>query len=141
MKRSTYLFLLVSAVLSAATMMFAASLEKQGKAWLDQYKDPAHINVTGAWESDFGTLQLDQAKDGRDVSGNGGGYQLNGVVSGKTLYLLFSKNGTIGYCAVVTASSDSSLIGQYEYRLSHLRFGAGSGVCQTKGYTMTLTKR
>lgn len=141
MKPSTYRFLLAIVVFSAATVMFAASLEKQGKAWLDQYKDPAQINVSGTWSSSFGNLQLNQAKDGRDVTGSGGGFELTGVVSGKTLYLLFSKNGTVGYCGIVTASSDTSLVGQYEYRLSHLRFGAGSGVCQTKGYTLNLTKR
>ncbi len=141
MKPSTYRFLLVGAVLSAATLMFAASLEKQGKAWLDQYKDPAQVNVTGTWSSSFGALQLTQVKDSRDVTGNGGGYELNGVVSGRTLYLLFSKNGTIGYCGIVTASNDTSLVGQYQYRLSHLRFGAGSGVCQTKGYPLNLTRK
>jgi hypothetical protein len=141
MKPSTYRFLLLGAVLLAATTLFAATLEKQGKAWLDEHQDAAHVNVTGTWSSDFGDLRLEQAKESRDVTGSGGGYDLNGVVSGKTLYLLFSKNGTIGFCGIVTASSETTLVGQYEYRLSHLRFGAGSGVCQTKGYNLTLNKR
>ena len=141
MKLSTYRFLLIGAALSAATVMFAASVEKQGKAWLDEHRDPAQINVSGTWGSEVGTLQLDQAKDSRDVTGSGGGYELTGVVSGKTLYLLISKNGTVGFCGIVTENTDVSLIGQYEYRLSHLRFGAGSGVCQTKGYNLTLSKR
>ena len=133
--------LFVGALLSVATLLSAATLEKQGKDWLAQYKDPAQVNVSGTWGSDLGVLQLDQAKDGRDVTGSGGGFELNGVVSGRTLYLLFSKNGTIGFCAEVTANSDTNLMGEYQYRLSHLRFGAGSGVCQTKGFRLNMTKR
>ncbi len=142
MKLPTCRFLLVGAVLSAATLMFAATLEKQGKDWLDQYKDPAQINVTGTWNSTFGNLELNQAKDSRDVSGTAKGYDLTGVVSGRTLYLLFvTHHGTVDYCAEVTSSTDTLLTGDYQVRVSRLRMGAGSAVCQTKSITLRLTKR
>ncbi|MGD0681483.1 MAG: hypothetical protein ABR990_05485 [Terracidiphilus sp.] len=124
-----------------ATSLNAGTLENQGKAWLDAQKDPAEINVNGNWDSrEFGSLSLAQTAGSRDVSGNGGGYNLTGVVSGKSLYLIFStKGGTADYCAVVTAESDTILSGEYFNRLSRLRFGAG--LCQQHGRKLHMTKQ
>ena len=135
-------FFLLGVVAVAVVMLSAASLENQGRAWLDKQKDPALINVTGMWQSEFGVLDLTQPKDGRDVTGKGGGYELMGVVSGRTLYLVFAtKHGTVDYCGEATATTDDKLLGEYQDRLSRLRFGAGEGVCQTKGRTLHLTKK
>ena len=137
--RSIFLFGMVAV---AVVMLSAASLEDQGRAWLAKQKDPAQFNVTGMWQSEFGKLDLTQAKDGRDVTGKGGGYELNGVVSGKTLYILFvTKHGTVDYCGIATVAADDKLLGEYQNRLSRLRFGVGEGVCQTKGRSLHFTKK
>ena len=144
MRQSIYRILAAGAVLSTATLVFAGSLDKQGQAWLDQYKNPAQINVSGNWDtgrSGFGALHLQQAQNSRTVEGSGDGYKLDGVVSGKTLYLLFSRKDTVAFCAEVTQNGETILDGTYQYRLSRLRFGAGKGVCQTKRYTLNLSKR
>jgi hypothetical protein len=115
-------------------------LEDQGKAWLDAQKDPAAINVSGTWDSEFGDLHLKQAEGSREVAGDGGGYDLSGVVSGKSLYLLFATHhGTVDYCAVADFQSDSVLTGKYYNRLSRLRFGAG--LCQEKSRPLNMRKR
>ena len=134
-KMCTMFFLLVF-----ATSLSAGSLEKQGKDWLDKQTDPAAINVSGTWSSEFGELRLDQVAGSRDVSGSGGGYNLDGVVSGSRLYLLFTTNhGTVDYCAVVNSESDGVLSGQYYSRLSRLRMG--TGLCQEKSRRLLMHKR
>ena len=120
-------------VLVCAAALNAGSLEKQGKDWLDKQTDPAAINVSGTWSSEFGELRLDQ------VTGSGG-YNLDGVVSGKRLYLLFATNhGTVDYCAIVSFESDGVLSGEYYSRLSRLRMG--TGLCQEKSRRLLLHKR
>ena len=127
-------------VLVCAAALNAGSLEKQGKDWLDKQTDPAAINVSGTWSSEFGELRLDQVTGSRDVSGSGGGYNLDGVVSGKRLYLLFATNhGTVDYCAIVSFESDGVLLGEYYSRLSRLRMG--TGLCQEKSRRLLLHKR
>jgi hypothetical protein len=126
------LFLLVFAV-----TLSAGTLDNKGKAWLDAHKDPAVINVSGTWDSDFGVMHLTQAEGGRDVSGSEGKYELKGVVSGKMLYILFGTgHGTVDYCAVLSARSDKVLTGNYQYRNTRLKFGAG--LCQEKSYPMEM---
>ena len=116
------------------------TVEVQGKAWLDAQKDPAAINVDGTWISEeFGDLHLSQDVGSRDVSGVGDGYGLTGVVSGKSLYLLFTSGRTVEYCAILKSGSENSLVGTYSNRLSRLRFGAG--LCQEKSRTMYMTKK
>jgi hypothetical protein len=127
-------------VLVMSVALSAGTLESQGKAWLDAQKEPAAVNVNGTWDSEFGVLYLDQAEGSRDVAGNGGGYELKGVVSGKQLYLLFFiGHGTVDYCAVMTSGNDNSLTGKYHNRVTRLRFG--SGLCQEKGRSINLRKK
>src|ERR1035437_371347 len=133
MKKSLCRLLVAGFVFIFATALTAGTLEKQGKAWLDAQKDPAAINISGTWSSEFGELRLDQAAASRDVSGTGGGYELTGVVSGKRLYLLFATHrGTVDYCAIVSSESDNVLTGDYHSRTSRL----GSGLCQEKSRRM-----
>jgi hypothetical protein len=123
-----------------ATSLSAGSLQEEGKAWLDAQKEPAAINVSGTWDSEFGDLRLKQAVGSRDVEGSGGGYELSGVVSGKSLFLLFATHrGTVDYCAVVDSQSDAELTGKYYNRLSRLRFG--TGLCQEKSRALNMRKR
>jgi hypothetical protein len=115
-----------------------AKVEAEGKAWLDAQKDPPAINVNGAWNSDeWGSLFLTQAEGSRDVSGNGGGYDLTGVVSGKSLFMLFSISGTVQYCATLSANGDTILSGAYSNRKSRVH----SGLCQEKHRPMNMTKK
>jgi len=106
----------------------AGSLENQGKAWLDAQTEPAAINVSGNWDSEFGNMHFLQVPGSREVSGIGGGYELTGVVSGKRLFLLFSIGGSVDYCATMSYESDSSLIGTYSNRVS--RHQSKKGLCQ-----------
>jgi len=118
----------------------AGTVEDQGKAWLDAQKDPAAISVDGTWSSDaFGDLQLSQDAGSRDVHGVGGGYGLTGIVSGKSLYLLFTSGRTVEYCAVLKSGSGNSLMGTYSDRVTRLRFGLG--LCQVKGRPMFMSKK
>lgn len=118
----------------------AGKLEDQGKAWLDAQNDPAAINVDGTWVSDaFHDLHLSQDTGSRDVQGVGGGYGLTGVVSGKSLYLLFTSGRTVEYCAVLKSGSGNSLMGTYSDRVTRLRFGLG--LCQVKGRPMFMSKK
>ncbi len=79
-------------VLVCASALNAGSLEKQGKDWLDKQTDPLQSMSVAHGSSDFGGLRLDQVTGSRDVSGQGGGYNLDGVVSGKSLFMLFATN-------------------------------------------------
>jgi hypothetical protein len=87
--------LIIPATLLLLCISFPVSLtatkgEVEGKAWLDAQKDPSAINVNGTWDSEeWGTFHLLQAEGSREVSGNGGGYEITGVVSGKRLFMLF----------------------------------------------------
>ncbi|HEY1208942.1 MAG TPA: hypothetical protein VGE85_06220 [Terracidiphilus sp.] len=142
MKKSLFVMFTMFFLFVFATSSNAGTLENQGRAWLDAQKDPALINVSGTWKSSaFGDLSLTQAAGSRDVSGDGGGYDLTGVVSGKSLYLVFStkRHGTADYCAVVSAETDTVLSGEYFNRLSRLRFGAG--LCQQHGRTLHMKKQ
>jgi hypothetical protein len=123
-----------------AVSLSAGTLEGRGKEWLDAQKEPAVINVSGTWDSDFGIMRLQQADGSRDVSGREGKYELTGVVSGKMLYLLFgTDHGTVDYCAVLSAESENLLNGSYHYRNTRLRFGGG--LCQEKSYSMYMRKK
>jgi hypothetical protein len=116
----------------------AAKVEVEGKAWLDAQKDPAAISVNGTWDSDeLGALHLMQAEGSREVNGNGGGYEITGVVSGKQLFMLLSTGHTVEYCAVLRSNGDNGLIGTYSNRKSRLH----SGLCQEKSRPMNMTKK
>jgi hypothetical protein len=47
-------------------------------------------------------LHLLQTAGSREVSGNGGGYEITGVVSGKRLFMLFATSHTVEYCATLS---------------------------------------
>jgi hypothetical protein len=140
MKKSMGGLFVAGLTLVIATTLHAGSLENQGKTWLDAQKDPPAIDVNGTWSSEFGDLYLTQSAGSRDVNGNGGGYELTGVVSGKRLYLLFSNHhGTVEYCAVESSESDNRLAGSYSDRQTRLRLGMG--LCQQKSRAMFMNKK
>ena len=134
--------LLLGFTFSTSIVVFASSphsqtLHELGQAWLDAHQDPALVNVSGDWESEFGEIHLEQAENSRDVVGNGGGYQIRGVVSGKGFYFAFETRGRVTYCAEVEQVNDTSFTGVY-----HDRVGiAVPGMCTSRSRTLTLRKR
>ena len=117
----------------------AASLDRSepdwaraGKTWLDGHTEPATINVNGTWHGpNWGELVLDQAQGSRALKGKGDKWDVNGVVSGNRVFLLFSSYGDVMYSAVLTSGGDKVLDGS---------FFKGLGAEDTKGKTMHLTK-
>ena len=122
--------LLIVALFAAVALSRGNRLDKQGKEWLAGYNEPATVNVNGTWQAkEWGQITLVQAQGSRDVTGNGDGWDITGVVSGNTAYLLFSgRGGVIAYSAKLTMEGDNKLNGSYS------RFGAA------KGKAMLLTK-
>ncbi len=115
MRRLVYLTLAFGIFLAFSGSLAAQRLKTKGHAWLDSHTDPAAINVAGNWyEHDWGTIALIQAKDSREVTGSGDGWNIVGVVSGNKVYLLFSAHGEVMYSAILTAVSNSDLNGSYE---------------------------
>ena len=138
MKQLTLAMTLLLLCISFPTLLGAAKVEVEGKAWLDAQKDPAAISVNGVWDSEeWGALHLTQAEGSRDVSGNGGGYDILGVVSGKSVFLLFSERHTVDYCATLTTNGENSLTGTYSDRKSRLH----SGLCQESSRPMNMKKK
>jgi hypothetical protein len=138
MKQLTFAVTLLLLCFSFPTSVAAAKVEVEGKAWLDAQKDPAEINANGAWNSDeWGAFHLIQAEGSREVSGNGGGYDITGVVSGKHLFMLFSEKHTVEYCATVSPTGENTLAGTYSDRKSRLH----SGLCQESSRPMNMKKQ
>jgi hypothetical protein len=127
MKTLTLVLALLLVAISFSKPLLAAKVEVEGKAWLDEQKDPAEMNVNGSWESEeWGDFHLVQAEGSREVSGNGGDYQIVGVVSGKRLFLLFVDNHNVDYCATLSPNGEKSLIGTYD-RKPRLHAGVFKG--------------
>jgi hypothetical protein len=104
----------VSIVLLFVVTLSAGDLETKGKAWLGSHSEPASINVNGRWhEKSWGKVVLNQAEGSRDVTGNGDGWDITGVVSGKQVFLLFSHHDRVNYSAQLTSEADGSLNGTY----------------------------
>jgi hypothetical protein len=135
--------LMITATLLLLCVSFPVSLaavkgEVEGKEWLDAQKDPSAINVNGTWDSEeWGTFHLVQSEGSREVSGNGAGYEITGVVSGKRLFMLFISRRALNYCATMSPNGDNSLIGIYSSRRSLLH----SGACLEKTRPMNMTKK
>lgn len=139
MKRLAIIATLLLLSISFPVSIGAAKVKEEGRAWLEAQKDPPAINVNGTWDSDeWGRLHLIQTEGSREVSGNGGGYEITGVVSGKRLFMIFANNQTVDYCAVLSPSGDGdgSLAGTYSNRKSRLH----SGLCQEKTRPMNMAK-
>ncbi len=106
--------------------------------WLNKISggEPARMNITGKWQDpDEGNTYFGWGKghfqqEGNKVGGAIGNYNVNGIVSGKTVYLVFSTGGIVYYKARLEMFQDL-LTGNY--------FNA-SDKEQTKGYPMSLSK-
>lgn len=114
MKKHFSLLLPVAVVFILGVSLSAGDLETKGKAWLDAHSEAAAINVKGNWHAkEWGTIVLIQPPDSRNVTGDGDGWDITGVVSGKQVFLLFSHKGKVNYSAELTPQPDNSLNGSY----------------------------
>jgi len=115
--------LLILAIFAGVALSRGPKLEKEGKEWLAGYSEPAKVNVNGTWNAkEWGQIKLVQEQGSRDVTGKGDGWDITGVVSGDSAYLLSSgKGGGIVYSAKLTMEGDNKLNGSYS------RFGASKG--------------
>src|SRR5579863_2114218 len=114
MKKPFSLLSPVAVVLILAVGLSAGDLETKGKAWLDAHSETAAINVNGNWHAkEWGKIVLIQAPNSRNVTGDGDGWDITGVVSGKQVFLLFTHKGKVNYSAELTSQPDNSLNGSY----------------------------
>ncbi len=112
MKRIAY-FLLPMVLVSVGALQ-AQKVEEEGNAWLALYNEPAEINVNGVWDSDdWNEVTLNQVDGSRDLTGEGDGWIIKGVVSGKKIALLFTWKGKVEYSAELEAKGENALIGSY----------------------------
>lgn len=89
-----------------------SSNNSAGRAWLSDQIFPPEIVVHGNWKSDtWGRASLYQT--GNEVRGNLGDYSVEGVVSGKKVYLLASEGGWFYYSIILEMPVENVLIGYY----------------------------
>jgi len=86
-----------------------------GKSWLAANTQPAEINVDGSWKSDdWGHVILHQSNDAREITGTSDNCQIQGVASGKKIFLVFYSKGQLAYTAELSPTEDGALTGRYE---------------------------
>lgn len=82
------------------------------RTWLDLKNKPHEIDISGSWHADeWGNAHIRQ--NGNRVTGTFGEYRLEGMVSGKDVYLLINYDNSVYYTAHLTAISENMLSGQY----------------------------
>src|SRR5208337_2728531 len=106
--------LLIGVAIFTSSGLFAHKAETEGKAWLDAKTEPAEVNVDGTWDSsEWGMMLLHQAKNAREVTGTSDNWEIEGVVSGKKVFHVFSSKGRLVYTAEASQKEDGSLSGSY----------------------------
>ncbi|HEY1208937.1 MAG TPA: hypothetical protein VGE85_06195 [Terracidiphilus sp.] len=101
-------------VICAPSGMLAKDKPSEAKKWLAAYSDPAEINVDGVWNSSvWGKMILHQEKGAREVTGTADNWEIEGVVSGKKVFLAFIDKGYLIYTAEAALNEDGTLIGNY----------------------------
>jgi hypothetical protein len=104
----------VALLLSSFVYAQDVQVDKQGKAWLERNAESAEANVTGVWgNEEWGDVTLDQPQGSRNITGDGDLWKIDGVVSGKKVLLLFSREGKVEYSAVLDLRQEDSLEGLY----------------------------
>lgn len=119
MKTSTAVFLVI-ALLTINACATGALTQNDINPWLKEIagNTPPAVDITGRWRDAKGNyfmgwgegfLRQDQDK----VSGIIGNYNVKGVVSGKTVYLVFISGGNVYYTARLEMLDKNTLIGNY----------------------------
>ena len=106
--------IVASLMLCAPSEMLAKDKPNEAKSWLATHSAPAEINVCGVWDSDvWGKMILHQEKGARDVTGTADNWEIEGVVSGKNVFLAFIDKGYLIYTAEAALNEDGKLAGNY----------------------------
>jgi len=114
MTKSSIRLLPVGLVLLFVVCLSAGDRETKGKAWLASHTEAAAISVNGKWHAkEWGKIHLIQADGSRDVTGDGDGWDITGVVSSNQVFLLFSHHDKVNYSAHLTSQADGTLSGTY----------------------------
>lgn len=101
-------------VLCAPPGMQAKNASSEATSWLSTYPGPAEVNVDGVWDSnEWGKMILHQEQGAREVTGTSDNWEIEGVVSGKKVYLAFVGKGRLAYTAQATLSEAGILNGDY----------------------------
>ena len=126
-------------ILSLILVISCAATLKQNEIdpWLNARSggQPPGLNITGKWHDamespPFGWGEGDLRQEGSKVSGAIGNYNVQGIVSGKTVYLAFLYGSSVYYTARLEMSQ-GSLTGNYF---------KGSDKGQTQGYPMSIAR-
>ena len=88
-------------------------------AWLDAKQSAvAEVNFSGKWDAgpymEGGWGEGVFTQSGNKVSGTLGPYNVDGIVEGKTVYMVI-KGGTKLYTAKLSLQTDGQLVGTYVY--------------------------
>jgi hypothetical protein len=101
-------------VLCAPSGILAKNKTSEAQPWLAKHSDPAEINVDGVWDSSvWGKMILHQEKGAREVTGTADNWEIEGVVSGKNVFLAFIDKGYLIYTAEAALNEDGKLAGNY----------------------------
>jgi len=123
--------------LSLIFVISCALKQKEIDPWLNTISGskPPEIDITGRWRDaqgggffTWGEGNLRQ--EGNKVSGVIGNYNITGIVSGKTVYLVFLYAGTVYYTARLEMFQD----------LLNGNYFKATDKEQTKGYPMSLAR-
>ncbi len=103
--------------LSSCTILqekYAAN-EKAATAYLAEKKSsPARTNIEGVWYSpDWGIILLNQEPGGRLTGSFSGFYNVDGVVSGRNVYLTLTDDKWTEYTVELVAKGREKLVGNY----------------------------
>jgi len=87
----------------------------KGSAWLSRKAiEPPELSISGNWNSPSWSLVIIK-QEGAELSGNGDGWPMKGVVSGKTAYLVFfnETQEKVFYRAELEPGQNNTLVGHY----------------------------
>lgn len=123
MRNIVIMLILAFLLFTNANCASQISLER-GREWLSRETSPPEVNVDGDWySSEWGRITLRQCKGCREVTGTQyedgkyEGWKIEGVVSGKSVFLVMHYKGNTDFTATLTAQSDRELTGVYVYGL------------------------
>lgn len=133
--------LLYPLLLSLALTACGTTLTREEtQPWLEKRAGTAEYNVSGTWESnsspsgDWGTANFIQ--DGARVYGQMGSYNVDGALSGNSLYLALSS----GYKVYYTGQLKRQVDGSYAGRMAENAI-IGSDEADREGFQLLILRR
>ena len=109
--KSMALFLLVFAIMSCAGLT-----REQTNQWLNSINGSSDINMTGKWDAGGmvtgGWGEGNFIQEGRYFSGTLGMYNVDGVVSGKEVYMAITSGSRAYYTARLRQFADGTITGK-----------------------------